>query len=107
LSGEIDRLAGEIAGLRTEMRALTQGLRLMLETQATHTEMLREILAAATLEPAPSPLAETLQQIFAELEATHAALAGLSEHIEKMPERIGEEIAAALADVARNTRIAD
>ena len=36
-------VAGELAGLRTAVDRLTQGLQLMLETQATQTEMLRAV----------------------------------------------------------------
>ncbi len=45
-------VATELADLRTAVDRLTQGLTLMLETQATHTEMLRAVLQAAT-EPPP------------------------------------------------------
>ena len=45
-----DQVAAELARLRDTVETLTQGLRMMVETQATHTEMLRAIMEAATVD---------------------------------------------------------
>ena len=43
-----DAIAAELARLRDTVETLTQGLRMMVETQGTHTEMLQAIMEAAT-----------------------------------------------------------
>ena len=54
---------GELARLRETVETLTQGLRMMVETQGTHTEMLRTILEAATEDAGERPLPALLTQI--------------------------------------------
>jgi glycerol-3-phosphate responsive antiterminator len=63
-----DEVAAELARLRDTVETLTQGLRMMVETQATHTEMLRVILEAATEEAGESPLPGLLTQIVERLD---------------------------------------
>jgi hypothetical protein len=58
-----DEVAAELARLRDSVETLTQGLRMMVETQATQSEMLRVILEAATEEAGESPLPGLLTQI--------------------------------------------
>ena len=63
-----DQVAAELARLRDTVETLTGGLRMMVETQATHTEMLRAILEAATEEAGESPLPALLTQIVERLD---------------------------------------
>lgn len=63
-----DPVAIELARLRDSVETLTQGLRMMLETQATQSEMLRAILEAATEEAGESPLPGLLTQIVERLD---------------------------------------
>ncbi|HWX51531.1 MAG TPA: hypothetical protein VNZ61_26090 [Roseomonas sp.] len=63
-----DAVAAELARLRDTVETLTQGLRMMVETQATHTEMLQAILEAATEEAGESPLPGLLTQIVERLD---------------------------------------
>ena len=58
-----DAIAAELARLRDTVETLTQGLRMMVETQGTHTEMLQAIMEAATEEAGESPLPGLLTQI--------------------------------------------
>lgn len=51
-----DAIPAELARLRGTVETLTPGLRMMVETQGTHTEMLQAILEAATEEAGESPL---------------------------------------------------
>lgn len=60
--------AAELTRLREVVETLTQGLRMMVETQDTHTEMLRAIMEAATEEAGDSPLPDLLAQIVARLD---------------------------------------
>ena len=63
-----DAITAELARLRDTVETLTQGLRMMVETQGTHTEMLRAILEAATEEAGESPLPGLLTQIVERLD---------------------------------------
>ncbi|WP_424138459.1 hypothetical protein [Roseomonas chloroacetimidivorans] len=63
-----DAITAELARLRDTVETLTQGLRMMVETQATHTEMLQAILEAATEEAGESPLPGLLTQIVERLD---------------------------------------
>lgn len=63
-----DTAAAELARLNTTVETLTQGLRMMVETQATHGEMLQAILEAASEEVGESPLPGLLEQIVARLD---------------------------------------
>ena len=63
-----DAVADQLARLRETVETLTQGLRMMVETQGTHTEMLRAILEAATEEAGESPLPALLTQIVERLD---------------------------------------
>lgn len=60
-----------------------------------HSEKLDAILAAATVEPGPSPLAETLNQMLLAMNATTAALEQLPETIATT---IRDELQIALED---------
>lgn len=91
MSNPTDALRAEIAGLRTDVQALTSGLTLMLEIQEAHGELLRELGEALGHEPdGPSPVAEAL-----------AALAAIgrdqAEAIERLSQRL---VGATLRGVA-------
>lgn len=64
MSNPTDMLRAEIAGLRTDVQALTAGLTLMLEVQEAHGELLRQLGEALGQEPdGPSPIAEALEKL--------------------------------------------
>jgi hypothetical protein len=66
MSNLSDLLLAEIAGLRTDIQALTSGLTLMLEVQEAHGELLRALSQALGQEPdGPSPVAEALERLAA------------------------------------------
>jgi hypothetical protein len=72
-----DTITAELTRLRDTVETLTQGLRMMVETQATHTEMLRAILEAATEEAGESPLPGLLTQIVERLDEQTGILHGI------------------------------
>ena len=85
MSNPTDALRAEIAGLRTDVQALTSGLTLMLEVQEAHGELLRELGAALGQEPdGPSPVAEALE-----------ALAAVGRDQTTAIERLGQRLAGA------------
>ena len=54
----------ELAGMRSDMQALTQGLMLQIEVQEAHGEMLQRILEAAAQE---GPQDDTMEQLIGNL----------------------------------------
>ncbi|WP_420608296.1 hypothetical protein [Novosphingopyxis sp.] len=77
-----EALRAEVAGLRTDVQALTSGLMLMLEVQETHGELLRELGEALGQEPdGPSPVAEALEALAAIGRDQTAAIERLSQRI--------------------------
>jgi len=89
----LTRLADEVSGLRTDMQALTQGLMLMVETQAAQSEMLRQLLEAAAQDgPDENPMEELIRQMTAALDRLTEAQRG-TEH---ETARLGQRMAAAI-----------
>lgn len=77
-----DALRAEIAGLRTDVQALTSGLMLMLEVQEAHGALLRELGEALGQEPdAPSPVAEELAKLTATVQDQGAAIERMSQRL--------------------------
>ena len=75
-----------LQGLREGFMALTEALRIMLDNQRLHGEMLQRILAAVTEEPPES----NLEKLLAALVAAGRA------HAEKL-----DQVLSAMADTAR------
>lgn len=96
LSGD---LAGTLKALQTEVAALRQSLSLMLETQATHTEMLRQVLEAASAPvPGEGSLTETLSRISAALTQYANGLGAIRTVLERLPADVGAAVAQAMRD---------
>ncbi|MCF3948179.1 hypothetical protein [Acidiphilium iwatense] len=76
--------------IEARLDALTQALRLMIETQNTHGEMLAKLIELATPAEEASPLEESLAEIAAALRDQTAAL----ERIGATMEGIGAEVEA-------------
>ncbi len=57
-----------IAEILAIVRATQQGLGLMLETQAIHSEQLEKLMETATKKPGPSPLHDAVERVVSELE---------------------------------------
>jgi hypothetical protein len=81
-----DSVTERLQGLREGFMALTEALRIMLDNQRLHGEMLQRILAAVTEEPPESNLEKLLAALVA-ADRTHA---------EKL-----DQVLSAVADTAR------
>ena len=92
----IERLIEEVGGLRTDVQALTQGLFLMQENQATHTDMMRELLRMAAQDPGPNPLADVMAQILRVLTGNQAAVERLAGQLADLPEQLGSQMTRAV-----------
>jgi ABC-type transporter Mla subunit MlaD len=97
-------ISERLAALTAEVAGLRQSLALMLETQATHTEMLRALLEAATAPEGPEDrLAAALAQIAATLRDQGRQLESVEGVLRQLPadvgRAVGQGVRAALADV--------
>jgi hypothetical protein len=92
-----DKAEDKIETLRLAVDRLTQGLTLMLESQAVHTEMLRQLLQAASGSgPEESPVAEALTKLAATIGAQTLLLHEVNRGLERLPGELGREVAGGL-----------
>jgi hypothetical protein len=99
MAHESSEIASELASLREAIERLEQGLGLMLETQGTHSEMLREILhAAAAPTEAEQPLTDMIARLLATMDGQHAELAAIGEVMRRLPADVGSAVAGAVRD---------
>ena len=96
--------AAELAALRRSVERLEQGLTQLADATATHTELLRALLAAATASTKPElDLAGTLSQVVVRLGEQSALLRAIGASMTALPEdvgsAVGRQVAAALADI--------
>jgi chemotaxis response regulator CheB len=88
-----------LAALRAEVAALRQALALMLEAQATQTEMLRQLMAAAaTPSESETALSEALAQIAAILNRQTSGLEAVQAVLLRLPEDVGQSVAAGVRE---------
>jgi len=88
-----------LAALTAEVAGLRQGLALMLETQATHTEMLRALLeAAATPGGSETVLSDSLAQIAAILSRQTAGLEAIRGVLQRLPQDVGQTVATGVRE---------
>lgn len=86
--------AAALSALQAEVAGLRQSLALMLETQATHTEMLRRLMeAAAALSEPETELADSLAQIAAILSRQSGALEAIQAMLLRLPQDVGQTVA--------------
>lgn len=100
----IEAVASQMATLQHSMAQMQQGLVQLVETAATHTELLRAVLAATTAEAQPEDsLANLLEQIVGRLGEQAGLLRGIGSSMARLPAdvgaEVGERMASALADV--------
>ena len=97
-------MSSEVAVLQQSMAQMQQGLTQLVEVAAVHTELLRAIMAATTVEVAPEKgLAVLLEQILGRLGEQAGLLRTIGASMTRLPAdvgtAVGEQVAAALADV--------
>jgi hypothetical protein len=97
-------VASELAVLRRSVDRLEQGLTQLAEATATHTELLRALLAATTAPTKPEhELAEVLAQVVARLGEQSGLLRAIGATMTRLPEdvggAVGRQVAAALSDL--------
>ncbi|HXW71153.1 MAG TPA: hypothetical protein VEK34_06930 [Methylocella sp.] len=94
---ETSEIASELASLREAIDRLEQGLGLMLDTQGTHSELLREILhAAAVPTEAEQPLTDMVAQLISTMNEQHAELTAIGAVLRRLPADVGLAVAGAV-----------
>ncbi len=82
---------------------MRQGLGLMLETQATHTEMLRQLLMAAAAPGEPeTALADSLAQIAGILTRQSGVLEAVKAILTRLPQDVGQTVAQGVREALRD-----
>jgi hypothetical protein len=100
-----DAVAAEFAALRRSVNALEQGLTQMLDATATHTEMLRALLAAATAPVEPdAELPILLKAVVARLVEQGTQLHALNHTMTKLPEDVGSAVVSQMAGALASIR---
>ena len=83
-----------LAALQAEVAGLRQGLALMLETQATHTEMLRALMeASAAPGESETALTDALARIAAILTRQTSGLEAIQAVLLRLPQDVGQTVA--------------
>jgi hypothetical protein len=89
-----------IADQMAEQKEVQQNILLvvgqLLETNRAQSEMLADILAAATQETGPSPVAEALEALAAQVQQMDANQASLITLVAALPEAIGQQFETGL-----------
>jgi len=89
-----DEAAVVLAALTAEVAGLRQSLALMLETQATHSEMLRQLLIASGAPAEPeTALAESLAKIAGMLSRHTGSLEAIQTVLLRLPHDVGQTVA--------------
>ena len=94
MADETAATATALAALQAEVAGLRQSLALMLETQATHTEMLRSLMEAAAAPDGPeTTLSDALGKIAAILTRQTGGLEAIQAVLLRLPQDVGQTVA--------------
>jgi hypothetical protein len=92
----------EVAALRRAVERLEQGLRLMLETQATHTELLGKLMEAAAKPGAPEDaLSDALAQIATALRQQTDSMGAIQASFAALPDQVADAVAEGVRDALK------
>jgi hypothetical protein len=98
-------VAAELARLSRSVELLEQGLSQMLDTMATHTELLSKLLIAATADTKPEQdLAVVLKGVGARLAENQVALRGVERAMVELPGHVGQAVATEMANALAAVR---
>jgi chemotaxis response regulator CheB len=87
-------MATALAALQAEVAGLRQGLTLMLETQATHIEMLRHLMeAAAAPGESETALSDAMAKIASILTRQTGGLEAIQAVLLRLPQDVGQTVA--------------
>lgn len=92
-----------VVGQGEVQRNILTVLNAVLDTCEAQTEMLTELLGAASQEAGPSPVAEALEALVAVMERINENQAILIGHVAELPGAIGRQFEASLRELQKMT----
>ncbi len=100
MSDTVTAVAEQLEEHRNVQQNILTVLNQLLETNEAQSEMLAEILGAASQEAAPSPVAQALEALVAMVERLAENQATLIGHVVELPEAIGRQFEISLRERA-------
>jgi len=98
LSDTVTALAEQLAEHREVQQNILAVLNALLETNQAQSEMLADILGAATQDTGPSPVAQALAALAAQVQQMDENQTSLTAQVAGLPEAIGRQFEASLKD---------
>ena len=98
LADAVTALAEQLAEHREVQQNILAVLNALLETNQAQSEMLADILGAASQEAGPSPVAHALEALAAQVQQMDENQTSLIAQVAELPEAIGRQFEASLKD---------
>ena len=98
LADTVSALAEQMAEHREVQQNILAVLNALLETNQAQSEMLADILGAASQEAGPSPVAHALEALAAQVQQMDENQTSLIAQVAELPEAIGRQFEASLKD---------
>ena len=98
IADTVTAVAGQMAEHGEVQRNILAVLNELLETSRAQTEMLADILGAASQETGPSPVAEALEALAAQVRQMDENLTSLLALVAELPEAVGRQFEISLKD---------
>ena len=98
LADTVTALAEQLAEHREVQQNILAVLNALLETSQAQSEMLADILGAASQEAGPSPVAHALEALAAQVQQMDENQTSLIAQVAELPEAIGRQFEASLKD---------
>jgi hypothetical protein len=99
LADTVTALAERLAEHREVQQNILAVLGALLETNQAQSEMLADILGAASQDAGPSPVAEALEALAAEVQHMDENQTSLIAQVAELPEAIGRQFETSLKDL--------
>jgi CII-binding regulator of phage lambda lysogenization HflD len=98
LADTVTALAEQLAEHGKVQQNILTVLNALLETNQAQSEMLADILGAASQDTGPSPVAEALEALAAQVQQMNENQTSLIAQVAELPEAIGRQFEASLKD---------
>jgi vacuolar-type H+-ATPase subunit I/STV1 len=98
LSDTVTAIAEQLGEQREVQQNILAVLSQLLEANQAQSEMLADILGAASEDAGPSPVAEALEALAAEVQQLDETQASLIARVAELPEAVGRQFEASLKD---------
>ena len=98
LSDTVTAIAEQLGEQREVQQNILAVLNALLETSQAQSEMLADILGAATQDAGPSPVVQALEALAAQVQQMDENQTSLIAQVAELPEAIGRQFEASLKD---------